>query len=90
MKIIIAVHWTEKIVLGCMNSVFARIAAPAAPHPALVSTKIRRLLAQHANTQRRGGGLIVADRLERGAMAAAQQHEQDAPRPMTAAPRAHQ
>ena len=44
MKIIIAVHWTEKIVFGWMNSVLARIAAPAAPQPVLVRTKITRLL----------------------------------------------
>ena len=39
MKIIIAVHWTEKIVFGWMNRVLARMAAPAAPQPALSGRK---------------------------------------------------
>lgn len=44
MKIITAVDWTEKMVFGWMKSVLARMAAPAAPQPALVRTKISRLL----------------------------------------------
>jgi hypothetical protein len=33
MKIMYAENWTEKIDCGCMNSVLARVRAPAAPQP---------------------------------------------------------
>ena len=59
-----------------MNSVFASVIAPAAPGAGRGQQEEYPLARRDSHADGRGGVLVVTDRLERGAEAAAQEQEQ--------------
>ncbi len=63
---------------GWTNRVLASVSAPAAPQPKEAQHEQRRLLRVTRTPTGRGGLLVVADGLQRGAVPAAQQGEEEA------------